>query len=58
VQSVAICTVLYQLANVTQPRWAVITKIAVVWLALVVTVLSGLAYVGKTRRLLTGNGQD
>lgn len=58
VQSVAICTVLYQMANVTQPAWAVITKITVVWLAVIVTVLSGLAYIGKTRRLMVSDGQD
>jgi len=52
VQSVAICTVLYQLANVRQPTWAVVTKIAVVWLAVIVTVVSGLTYIGKARKLL------
>ncbi|MHC4295515.1 MAG: CDP-alcohol phosphatidyltransferase family protein [Planctomycetota bacterium] len=58
VQSVTICMVLYQLANVTQPAWAVITKITVVWVAVIVTVLSGLAYVGKARKLLIANEQD
>ncbi len=55
VQSVAICTVLYQLANVTTPAWAVITKIVVVWLAVIVTVLSGLVYINKAGKLLLGN---
>jgi len=58
VQSVAICTVLYQLANVRQPAWAVVTKIVVVWLAVIVTVASGLGYIGKARKLLRGDGQD
>ncbi len=58
VQSVAICTVLYQLANVTQPTWAVITKITVVWVAVIVTILSGLGYVSKTRKLLTSDEKD
>ncbi len=58
VQSVAICTVLYQMVNVSQPAWAVIVKIAVVWLAVIVTVVSGLAYIGKTRRLLRSDGKD
>jgi len=57
-QSVAICTVLYQLANVRQPTWAVITKITVVWVAVIVTAVTGLAYIGKARRLLSGDGDD
>ncbi len=52
VQSVAICTVLYQLANVRPAPWAVWTKLILVWLAVIVTVLSGLAYIGKARKLL------
>ena len=52
VQSVAICTVLYQLANVTGRLWAVYVKVILIWLAVAVTVLSGLAYVGKARRLM------
>jgi CDP-diacylglycerol--glycerol-3-phosphate 3-phosphatidyltransferase len=52
VQSVTICTVLYQLANLPQVPWAVYTKITLVWLAAIVTVASALAYVGRTRRLL------
>ena len=55
VQSVTICVVLYQLANVSQPAWAVITKITAVWVAVIVTIASGLAYVGKSRKLLIGN---
>jgi len=55
VQSVAICTVLYQLANVPGRAWAVWVKIIVVWLAVTVTLLSGLAYIGKARRLLGGD---
>jgi len=51
VQSVAICTILYQLALVPS-AWAVILKIALVWLTVIVTVLSGLTYVGRARRLL------
>jgi len=55
VQSVTVCTVLYQLANVRAPAWAVITKISVVWLAVIVTVGSGLFYVGKAREALLGD---
>ncbi len=55
VQSVAICTVLYQIANVPNPVWAIYTKVVCVWLAVVITVVSGLAYVGKARRLLVAN---
>jgi len=52
VQSVAICAVLYQLANLPGAAWAVQVKVCLVWLAVAVTVFSALAYVGKTRRLL------
>ena len=55
IQSVAICTVLYQTANVSEAVWAIYTKVICVWLAVVVTVVSGLAYVGKARRLLVAN---
>ena len=52
VQSVAICTVLYQMANVPHAVWAVWVKIVVVWLAVVVTIVSGFVYVAKARHLL------
>jgi phosphatidylglycerophosphate synthase len=52
VQSVAICWVLCQLANWRDLPWAVIVKITLVWLAAAVTVVSGLAYVGRARQLL------
>ena len=54
VQSLAICTILYQEANLRETPWAIYTKIILVWLAVIVTVLSGLAYLGKTRRVLKG----
>ena len=53
-QSIAICTVIYQLANVSRPNWAVAVKLTVVWVSVIVTVLSGLAYVRKARRLILG----
>ena len=52
IQSLAICVALFQLANLPHAAWAVYVKVALVWLAVVVTVLSGLAYVGKARKLL------
>ena len=55
VQSVAICTVLYQVANVDRPVWAAWAKVAAVWVAVIVTVFSGLVYVGKARRLLASD---
>jgi len=58
VQSVAICTVLYQLANLPAAQWAICVKVISVWLAVIVTVLSGLAYVGKARRLLIGGDEQ
>ena len=51
-QSIAICVVLYQMANVREPDWAVYVKVTVVWLAVAATVLSGLVYVSKARGLL------
>lgn len=55
VQSVAICTVLYQLANVRDALWASQLKVAVVWVALLVTVVSGFLYIGQARKLLVGD---
>lgn len=54
-QSVAICTVIYQIANVPAAPWAVWTKIIVVWLSVIATVLSGLTYIGKARKLLVSS---
>jgi len=55
VQSIAICTVLYQLANVPESVWASRVKVATVWAAVLVTVASGFVYVGKARKLLVGD---
>ncbi|MBL7134188.1 MAG: CDP-diacylglycerol--glycerol-3-phosphate 3-phosphatidyltransferase, partial [Phycisphaerae bacterium] len=55
VQSFAICTILCQLANLPDALWAVYVKVICVWLAVAVTVVSGLAYVGKARALLVAN---
>jgi len=57
VQSVAICTVLFQLANVPDVPWAVIVKVSVVWLAVVATVISGLCYVGQIRQAMRVDDQ-
>jgi CDP-diacylglycerol--glycerol-3-phosphate 3-phosphatidyltransferase len=63
-QSAAICAVLYQLANLPSARWAIVVKLTLVWLSVIVTVLSGLAYVNTARGLLagevslTGSGQE
>ena len=53
-QSIAICVVIFQLANVSQANWAVAAKLAVVWVSVIATVLSGLAYVSKARKLMLG----
>ncbi len=58
VQSVAICTVLYQLANVRYEPWAIYTKVSLVWLALVATVVSGLFYLGGIRRAMRSDEHD
>lgn len=55
IQSVAICGVLYQVANLPTTPWAIYAKVVLVWLAVIGTVASGGAYVGKARRVLQGN---
>ncbi len=55
VQSFAICAVLYQLANAPSAAWAIYLKVGSVWLSVIITVLSGLAYVGKARHLLSSD---
>lgn len=58
-QSLAICTVIFQIANVPTSAWAVWAKIITVWVSIIVTVGSGLAYIGKARALLvTGETKD
>ena len=52
VQLIAIGAVLFQIAALPEAAWAIYAKIAMVWLAVVVTVVSGLAYVEKARRLM------
>lgn len=52
VQSASISVGLLQMANFPDAAWAVVLKVVLVWLAAIVTVLSGLAYVGKARRLI------
>jgi CDP-diacylglycerol--glycerol-3-phosphate 3-phosphatidyltransferase len=64
-QSTAICVVLFQLANLPNVTWAIVLKLSLVWLSVVVTVVSGLAYVNAARHLLAsemgpsaGDGED
>ncbi|NLW86289.1 MAG: hypothetical protein GXY38_05395 [Planctomycetes bacterium] len=52
VQSFAICAILYQMANLPQTPWAAYLKVGSVWAAVLITLLSGLAYVGKAREVL------
>lgn len=58
VQSVAICCILLQQANLPDVPWAVYSKIIVVWLSVVVTLASGLAYLGQTRRVLRATAKE
>jgi len=58
VQSVAICTILFQLANLRMVAWAAWFKVISVWLAVIVTVVSGFAYVGKARAILREDHKD
>ena len=57
IQSVAICAILFQLANFPAAAWAIYLKIIMVWLAVIATVLSGAAYLGQTRKLLTSDDE-
>ena len=54
-QSLAICAVLLQLGNFPRTDWAVIVRLALVWVSVLATVLSGLAYVNRARRLLASD---
>lgn len=51
-QSAAIGIVLFQLAWLPDAVWAIWGKIVIVWLAVIVTVLSGLFYIHKARDLM------
>ncbi len=51
-QSIAICTLLVGISRVYHAHWAVYVKLLCVWISVIVTVLSGLAYVAKARKLL------
>jgi len=51
-QIVAICTVMFQLANLPDAPWAVVVKLAAVWISVIATVLTGLPYIGRARKLL------
>jgi len=57
VQSFAICTALYQQANVDVAMWAVWMKVICVWLAVIVTVSSGVSYIAKAKGLLMGSDE-
>ena len=57
VQSFAICTALYQQANVDVAMWAVYMKVICVWLAVIVTVSSGVSYIAKAKGLLMGSDE-
>ena len=52
VQSVAIVTILIQLSLVQTARWGAVTKLATVWVTVIVTVLSGIGYMTKAKSIL------
>ena len=58
VQSVAICVILFQLAFLPRANWAAVLKISLVWLTVVVTVISGVTYVGRARGLLKADRRE
>ena len=51
-QVVAICVVLFQLANFPNAPWAIICRLVAAWAGVIVTVLTGLPYIERARRLL------
>lgn len=57
-QSVAICAVLIQLANAPELKAFVVFKLAAIWLSVILTVLSGLAYVTKARNLMRSGDES
>ena len=57
VQSFAICTALYQQANVPTATSAIYMKVICVWLAVIVTLASGVSYIAKARGLLLGGDE-
>jgi CDP-diacylglycerol---glycerol-3-phosphate 3-phosphatidyltransferase len=57
VQSFAICTALYQQANVPDAMWAIWMKNICVWLAVIVTLSSGISYIAKAKGLLLGTNE-
>lgn len=57
-QSVAICASLLQMANYPQVAWAVQVKLITVWVAVALTLISGLAYVNQGRHLLKADEAD
>jgi CDP-diacylglycerol--glycerol-3-phosphate 3-phosphatidyltransferase len=57
-QSVAICAVLFQLANAPDDSRLAVVKVVSIWVAVIATALTGVAYVGRTMRLLDKHGQD
>jgi len=52
IQSVAIAIILIQLAELPTTPWTIYLRVLMIWLSVIVTVLSGLVYIGKARRLL------
>lgn len=55
IQSLTICTVLLQMAYFQKVPWAIVMKTSLVWLTIIATVLSSLAYVSKARVVLRGD---
>ncbi len=58
VQSVAIVTIVIQLAWVPTAPWGIITKLISVWLTVIVTVFSGLSYINQARGLLIADDKS
>lgn len=58
VQSVALCTVFYQLAFLRDAAWASALKLSLVWLTVLITLGSGLGYLKKARAVLRSTESD
>jgi CDP-diacylglycerol--glycerol-3-phosphate 3-phosphatidyltransferase len=57
VQSAAICVTLYQMANLQGLPWAVYLKVGMMWLAVIVTLISGVFYIEKAKSLLRSDDE-
>lgn len=58
IQSITICVILFQLANVNNAVWAVWFRQVWVWLAVVTTILSGFGYIRYSKKALMSSDES